>query len=289
MKINDILFVILLTLFVLPAYGQQKPNYIVIDSFNDLKEYFNYTSTKQVIISGHRGGIESGFPENSIESFENTLQSMPSFFEIDPQLTKDSILVLMHDKTLDRTTNFTGNLKDYTFKELQNARLKDKNGKITTFKIPTLEEALSWGKGKTIFNLDNKEVPWLSYVRLLKNNQYPHVALSVRSKKELEYYFKHLNEVMFVMPIPSQKELDIFESTNIPYDRLVAYVGPELKPELASMYSYLRAKGVMIFIATAPTADRIQSNQERSQAYIELLKQKPDIIETDYPKQFISN
>ena len=45
-----------------------------------------------------------GYPENCIETFENTLSHMPSFFEIDPQMTRDSVIVLMHDPTIDRTT-----------------------------------------------------------------------------------------------------------------------------------------------------------------------------------------
>lgn len=45
-----------------------------------------------------------GYAENCIEGLENVLTQMPAFFEIDPRLTKDSVIVLMHDATLDRTT-----------------------------------------------------------------------------------------------------------------------------------------------------------------------------------------
>lgn len=270
------------------AIAQQK-HYIPIHNFTELKSFFKYDPMKPVIISGHRGGIVAGFPENSLEAFEHTLGFMPSFFEIDPQLTKDSVLVLMHDKTLDRTTTMTGYVNDYTYAELSKARLKDKDGKQTTYTIPTLKEALDWGKGKTIFNLDNKNVPWAHYVQLIQREKYPHIAISVRSKEELDYYYKHLDEVMFVMPIPTMKELAIFESTNVPFDRLVAYVGPSLKPEFESMYRYLRSKGVMIFVAIAPTLDRVQPALNQAKGYIDLLKQKPDIIETDYPINFLPN
>ncbi len=79
------------------------------------------------------------YPENSIEGFQHVLSQMPAFFEIDPRLTKDSIIVLMHDATLDRTTDATGNLSDYTFSELQSVRLKDHEENVTSAKIPTLE------------------------------------------------------------------------------------------------------------------------------------------------------
>ena len=84
---------------------------------------------------------------------------MPSFFEIDPRLTRDSVIVLMHDVTIDRTTNGTGRVADYTLAELQQFRLKDRDGNLTEFRIPTLEEAIRWSQGKTILNLDIKGCP----------------------------------------------------------------------------------------------------------------------------------
>ncbi|WP_286500410.1 glycerophosphodiester phosphodiesterase family protein [Empedobacter falsenii] len=122
-----------------------------IKNFDELKSYFKQDQNKPIIISGHRGGIMPGYPENSIEAFEKTLSIMPSFFEIDPQLTKDSVLILMHDDTFNRTTNLQGKVKDYTYTQIKNAKLKDREGKLTDFKIPTLKEALDWSQGKTIF------------------------------------------------------------------------------------------------------------------------------------------
>lgn len=83
----------------------------------------------------------TGFPENCIESFEKTLTMMPSFFEIDPRMTKDSVIVLMHDATIDRTTTGTGKVSDYTYAELQQFFLKDREGNVTTYKIPPSRSA----------------------------------------------------------------------------------------------------------------------------------------------------
>lgn len=70
--------------------SQQTTNYYVdIDSFETLRSHFAYSPKRDVVISGHRGGMVTGYPENCIESFEKTLTMMPSFFEIDPRLTKD--------------------------------------------------------------------------------------------------------------------------------------------------------------------------------------------------------
>ena len=102
-----------------------------INSFTDLQEYFRYSPERDVIISGHRGGMMSGYPENCIESCEKTLSLMPTFFEIDFSFTKDSVMVLMHDLTVDRTTTGKGKVSDYTFEEIQKLNLVDRDGNVT--------------------------------------------------------------------------------------------------------------------------------------------------------------
>lgn len=261
---------------------------IHVRSFSEMQQYFHYEEGKPVIISGHRGGMLPGYPENSIEAMERTLMALPSFFEIDPQMTKDSVIILMHDKTFDRTTNISGNVSDYTYAELRDVRLKDRQGNLTDYKIPTLEEALEWGKDKTIFNLDNKRVPWEKYVDLFKDNKYPNIVLSVRSMEEALYYYERLDQVMLCVAIHNQQDLDAFIATGIPFNRIIAYVGYTMEPEDREVHAYLRKKGVMCFIAIAPTTDKKPTDIERVKGYSEELMRKPDIIETDYPTLFVN-
>ncbi|MGV0980129.1 glycerophosphodiester phosphodiesterase family protein [Empedobacter falsenii] len=260
-----------------------------IKNFDELKSYFKQDQNKSIIISGHRGGMMPGYPENSIEAFEKTLSIMPSFFEIDPQLTKDSILILMHDDTFNRTTNLQGKVKDYTYTQIKNAKLKDREGKLTDFKIPTLKEALDWSQGKTIFQLDNKGVPYATYVKFLKENPYPNVVLGLRKDDEVAYYAKHLDHVMFMKPFHSMKDVESFEKLNVSYDRMIAWIGLEVKDEQKEMIAYLRKKGVMVMIAIAPSTDKLPTDLERTRGYIQHLISRPDIIETDYPSQFINH
>lgn len=98
-----------------------------------LRSYFAYSPERDVVISGHRGGMLAFYPENCIESFEKTLTMMPSFFEIDPRLTADSVIVLMHDKDLDRTTTGKGLVSNYTYRELQEFNLVDREGNVTPY------------------------------------------------------------------------------------------------------------------------------------------------------------
>ncbi|MDR3218305.1 MAG: glycerophosphodiester phosphodiesterase family protein [Dysgonamonadaceae bacterium] len=260
-----------------------------IQNRTELQEYFHYSPDKDIIISGHRGGMLEWYPENCIASCEKTLSMMPSFFEIDPRLTKDSVLVLMHDATIDRTTTGKGRVSDYTYAELQQFYLKDRNGNITRYKIPTLDEMLEWGKDKTVFNFDNKGVPWQVYADNLngKWRKYHNIMLSVRSLKECLFYYERNNNVMFCCEISNREMYETYKNSGIPWNRIMAYVTYTMYPEQLEVYKLLRSHGVMCMTSIPSTADKINPLEARVEAYKKEIATNPDIIETDYPADFV--
>jgi glycerophosphoryl diester phosphodiesterase len=92
-------------------------------------------------IMGHRGASASE-PENTLRSFKRALSMGVAAVELDVQLTKDGRLAVIHDKTLDRTTNGRGPVKDFTLAELQ--RLDAGRGEP----VPSLEQVFNLVKGK---------------------------------------------------------------------------------------------------------------------------------------------
>lgn len=125
----------------------------------ELRELFHYDGTPLPLLSAHRGGAGPGYPENCIETFEHTLRHVLTMLEIDPRMTKDGYVVIHHDATLDRTTTGTGNVADKTLQALKQLRLRDTQGNVTDFQIPTLDEVLVWAKGKAIIVLDQNGRP----------------------------------------------------------------------------------------------------------------------------------
>lgn len=99
---------------------------------------------------GHRGacGYE---PENTLLSFKKALELEVDIIELDVHLSKDKKLVVIHDNTLDRTTNGKGYVSDKTFKELK--KLKLEKGE----KIPSLEEVLDLVNRRAKINIELKE------------------------------------------------------------------------------------------------------------------------------------
>lgn len=279
-------------------------NCVKIDSFKDLQAYFKYSPDRDIIISGHRGGMMPGYPENCIESCEKTLSLMPTFFEIDFSFTKDSVMVLMHDLTIDRTTTGSGKVADYTYEELQQFNLIDRDKKETPYKIPTLKEVLEWGKDKVVFNFDNKYINTKGvsddvkkasldyYIKQLKPggdwSMYHNIMLSVRSLEEAMYYWDNgIRDIMFCVEISSMEHFKAYDASPIPWDHIMAYIRLSVNPELQDVYDMLHDRNVMIMTSITGSSDKVKNDSDRRISYLRELVAEPDIIETDYPSEFI--
>ncbi|MGV3558914.1 glycerophosphodiester phosphodiesterase family protein [Larkinella arboricola] len=275
------LFFILLTTGV---KAQQTLHVLAFKSPKELHQFFRWTGKDIPIVSGHRGGMIKGFPENSLATFENTLKHTPAFFEIDPRLTKDSVIVLMHDATLDRTTNGTGKVGDYTWEELKKLRLKDPEGNVTEHRIPTLAETIEWARGKTVLNLDKKDVPFPMIADIIrKHKAEAFVMLTVHSPAEAAYYLKGHKNQMFSAHMLTPQVVADYEKAGIPFSQLIAYIGPRIKPENKEMYKLLNAKGVMCMISSAPSYDKLKTPAERAEAYRNVFADGASILESDLP------
>lgn len=262
---------------------QQDLHKIALDDTDELHQFFELTSEARPIISGHRGGAKNGYPENSIASMEYTLSHTPATFELDPRITKDSIIVLMHDATLDRTTNGTGKVADYTWEQLQQLKLKDPVGNLTDYCIPSLEEAIRWSRGKTVINLDEKDVPKEMTARIIRRHQAEaHVIVTVHTAEEARYYHERNPDLMFSAFIKTEEAFAKYEAA-IPWSQVAqAYIGPEYNADKQPLVDKLHRKGVMVMVGAGPSYDKLKPRQ-RAQAYRDLIRSGIDIIESDRP------
>ncbi|OZI07929.1 glycerophosphodiester phosphodiesterase [Siphonobacter sp. BAB-5385] len=81
-------------------------------------------------------------PENTIPAFQRAIQLGAHMIEFDVQFTRDSALVIIHDETVDRTTNGSGRVADLTLADIRQLDAGVKKGRPHT-RIPTLEETLA--------------------------------------------------------------------------------------------------------------------------------------------------
>lgn len=284
MKTFMIRIVTICSILVIADAAKAQLKILQKDSKFDIHSFFHYTGRDQHIISGHRGSHITGYPENAIETFEYVLKNTPAFFEIDPRLTKDSVIVLLHDATLDRTTTGKGKLSDYTWEQVKQFRLKDKDGNVTPYRIPTLEEAIEWARGKTILNLDKKDVPMQMTAAIIrKNNAAGFVMLTVHDAQQAKFYFNDDPTLMMSAFVKTEEAMKEYEAAGIPWSSMIAYIGPEDKPGNSKMFELLHAKAVMCMISAAPVYDKLLTKEERAAAYRDIFKHGADILESDLP------
>lgn len=106
-----------------------------------------------VLVAIHRADWRT-HPENSLPAIRSAIAMGVEIIEIDVHRTKDGRFVIIHDRTLDRTTTGRGLVADHTLAELRELRLRDGGGSPTAERIPTLEEALDVVRGRAVVNLD---------------------------------------------------------------------------------------------------------------------------------------
>ena len=132
-------------------------------------------------------------------------------------------------------------------------KLKDLNGNITEYKIPTLDEALEWAKGKTILVLDQKDVPVAQRVKKVEEHKaIANVILIVYSFDDAALCHKLNNNIMMEVMIPDIEKAVEFEKTGVPWRNVVAFVGHNL-PVDPELYEFLHQKGVLCIAGSSRT------------------------------------
>lgn len=255
---------------------------IIVNSFEDAKEFYSWTSDRIPLVSAHRGGSYSGFPENSLEAFENVIQHTSAIIEFDVAITKDSVLVLMHDNTVDRTTNGKGKVIDLTFEEIRSLNLVDKDGVETDFLVPTLEEVLKWGKGKVLFTIDIKrDVPFEMVVEAIKSQQAePYSAVITYNVESAKKIYNLHSELMLSVTIRNEEELEKIDESGIPSENIIAFTG--VSSRLPAFNDILHQRGIYTILGVMGNLDN-SAKARGDEVYVGLVQRGADILATDRP------
>lgn len=108
----------------------------------------------------HRGLVDHNICENTLKAFKNAINKGYNGIELDVRKTKDNIIVVLHDKYINRTSNGKGNINKLTYKEVLKYNFGTKTNKS---KIPTLKEIVKTINNTTIFielkeNIEKEEL-----------------------------------------------------------------------------------------------------------------------------------
>jgi glycerophosphoryl diester phosphodiesterase len=128
-----------------------------------------------VMVIAHRG-FSGRAPENTLASFRRAMEIGSDMIELDVQLSQDGKVVILHDDTLERTTNGRGRVADFTLAELKQLDAGSWFGpRFSGQRIPTLNEVLELAKGRILVNIEIKNPT---------HGQYPITELCDRALQE---------------------------------------------------------------------------------------------------------
>lgn len=197
---------------------------------------------RPVQVIAHRG-MNSAAPENTMPAFRLAAEIGVEWAEIDIRLTQDGHHVLLHDRTLNRTTNGKGNVADHTLEQVQ--QLDAGSWFAPRFagqRIPTFPEVLAWAKGKINLYLDCNSINPELLVKEIREAGMEHQVIVFDSRENAAKISALSGGAIAIMPDYDK---------NVPLDTWFAAPKPtalEVDHDLLSeaLVRRARAEGVMI-------------------------------------------
>ncbi len=258
-------------------------------------------ASDQVLVASHRGDWRN-YPENSLAAIESVIRMGVDIMELDLKLTKDSVLVLCHDHTINRTTNGKGRVCDITYDSIAKCVLKSGHGVKTAHKMPTLREALEVCKDRIVVNID-------------QGYEYYDLALALgeelgvtdqllikgkRSTEVVENKFAEYEHNMMYMPIidilkPQGQALfaEYMDKGIVPLAYEVCW--NEYTPEVEDCMQKVLATGSKLWVNSLWSSlcggledDLAWDTQDPEAVYGKLLDMGATLIQTDRPEFLIS-
>lgn len=269
-----------LVFFAISCKTIPQKTYIPIPK-HGLVQFLKYNPGFKPMISSHRGGGDiPGYPENCIESFAYLASNIPNIIECDIEITKDSVLMMMHDNTLERTTTGRGKINAQNWAEMKDLNLKDNAGTLTKFKIPTLEEVLKWGKNKVIFTLDVKRnTPFEKVVAMVKKHHAENYCVIITyDVNQARKVYELDPNLMISVTIRDMKEYERHQQAGIPDKNMVAFIGTR-EPN-KEFNDFLHKKGIITILGTLGNLDKMAAAKGDT-LYKNFVNKGADILSTD--------
>lgn len=220
---------VLLLFIVIPFSALSKGNRV-----DTLLQYMHDGGkSKHVMIFAHRGNWRNS-AENSIQAFQDCINEGLDGIEVDLQMTKDSVLVIMHDETLDRTTTGSGKVSDYTIDELRKLRLLNPIGVKTRQTIPTFEQVLLLAKDKILIQVDKWKAYGQQVADLAKkyNCERQIILRTTDNSKATKQKYRNLLDNLIVMPVL------VCKGGNVDEDNLQDFIKNYSSPVMS--FSFIR-------------------------------------------------
>ncbi len=228
---------------------------------------------RSVAVIAHRGGAGIA-PENTLAALRKAAALKADYVEVDVRTTRDGKLALMHDATVDRTTNGKGAVRDLTLAQLRALRVHGPSGTVAQ-PVPTLQEALAACKGKVRVYLDQKDADTRQVIAALKAVEMHGNVLVYNDPDDLLEWRKLAPTVAVLPSLPSDCRkpggVASFVATR-PADGLDGHM-LEWTPELVAQSH----------AAGRPVYADVMGPTDNPQGYAKAIEMGIDGLQTDFP------
>ncbi|MBQ3582725.1 MAG: glycerophosphodiester phosphodiesterase family protein [Alistipes sp.] len=263
-------------------------------------QHLHNPQSRYVIVVSHRGDWRN-YPENSIPAIESVIKMGVDMVELDIAMTKDSVLILSHDRTLDRCTTGKGRISEITYDSLQSFSLKSAHGGHFGYelKIPTLREALEVCKDRIMINID-KGYDYYDQVLALTEELGVTNQILIKGGMPLSDVNKkmaaHKNNLLY-MPIvtPASKSQQPMFEEYLAGEPQLAYeiCWSEMTPVVESAIERVKASGSKLWVNTlwnslnGGLSDDMAFMTSPDEIYGKLIDMGATMIQTDRPEFMI--
>lgn len=253
--------------------------------------------TDQVLVASHRGDWRN-YPENSLPAINSAIAMGVDIIELDLKMTADSVLVLMHDAKIDRTTSGKGRVSEITYDSICKVTLRAGQGIATEWKVPTFEEALLACKDRAVVNIDQGFQYYdLIHPILERNGMLEQALIKGRvTAQEAEATFSKYGKNCLFMPIVNfgKKHYDeVLESYRDAVPLAYEVCWQELTPEVETCMQEILAADSKLWVNSlwpslnGGLCDDAAATGDAAEIYGALLDLGATIIQTDRPALLI--
>ncbi len=254
---------------------------------SDLKKIlaaFHDANSDVVLVASHRAAHLRA-PENSLPAICDAILLGVDAVELDVRTTKDDSVILMHDRTVDRTTTGTGRVRDLTFAEIQQLHFKKElpPGDTTNVHVPTLREALLTASGHLLVDIDWKDASARDLVQVVRETGTLWQVIFFSRN------FAKLDSVHILAPealvMPRAKSADEIDSILAHFHPPVVHIDPGFyNSEVVQKLKFGRSR---IWINSLGKPDLLQVFLGKKRTFGKLIAGGANIVQTDRPQAWL--
>lgn len=252
------------------------------DAVEHIRKDFLDANSEIILVAAHRAA-HNHHPENSLPAIQEAIDLVVDIVELDVKVTKDGVVVLMHDGTIDRTTTGSGKPSDYTLEELRKFHLIH-NGDTTSLHIPTFDEALKLIKGKIMVDIDLKTDQLDPIIEDLKQNECEDQVFFFDNDYEALQYVKSVDPKFYLMPRAYSYEMA--DSAIVRFKPEVIHIDFSFyTPEVIEL---IKSNNARVWINALGLPDMAFGTKNEDKAMDKLLLHGANIIQTDQPELLLN-